>query len=164
MNQDLLTRCSNAAAPSGFEGPVRSIIRQELGGITQITTTTAGNIICELPGSGGPTVALLSHMDEIGFMVQGITPDGFLLIVPLGGWWNHTLPSQRVRVHTRAGSSIPGQISFHGAQASPRLPLTRRPMAYTTENTVPRRPSCAASSVPISFRTGAAIDRFSRAT
>ena len=123
MNQELLSRCSNAAAPSGFEGPVRAIIRQELGGISQVSTTTAGNIVCELPGSGGPTVALLSHMDEIGFMVQGITPDGFLLIVPLGGWWNHTLPSQRVLVHTRGGRSIPGQI---GTKPPHLLPESQR--------------------------------------
>lgn len=123
MNQELLSRCSNAAAPSGFEGPVRAIIRQELGAISQVSTTTAGNIVCELPGSGGPTVALLSHMDEIGFMVQGITPDGFLLIVPLGGWWNHTLPSQRVLVYTRGGRSIPGQI---GTKPPHLLPESQR--------------------------------------
>ena len=79
LNRELLERCSNAAGVSGFEDEVRAIIREELQDCCDITETVAGNIICQKKGSGdGPVVALLAHMDEIGFMVQGITPDGFL--------------------------------------------------------------------------------------
>ena len=86
LNRDLLERCSNAAGVSGFEGDVRSLIAEELQDCCDITKMVAGNLVCQMKAAtDGPVVALLAHMDEIGFMVQGITPDGFLMIVPLGG-------------------------------------------------------------------------------
>ena len=124
FDKDLLARCSNAAAPSGFEGEMRRLVKEELGSLTRITETAAGNIICALgPESGAKRVAFVAHMDEIGFMVQGVTPEGFLLIVPLGGWWSHTLPSQRVIVHTREGARIAGQI---GTRPPHLLPESQR--------------------------------------
>lgn len=132
LNKDLLERCSNAAGVSGFEDEVRALVADELQDYCDITETVSGNIICQMKGSGeGPVVALLAHMDEIGFMVQGITPDGFLLIVPLGGWWNHTLPSQRVLVHTRDGRRIPGQI---GTRPPHLLPESQRNQVMATDS------------------------------
>ncbi len=111
FNKELLEKCSNAAGVSGFEDEIRAVIEAELQGCGTITHSTSGNLICEKKGpEGSPTIALIAHMDEIGFMVQGVTDDGFLLLVPLGGWWNHTLPSQRMTVITRCGRRIPGQI------------------------------------------------------
>lgn len=131
FDKDLLERCSNAAAPSGFEGEMRAVVKEELAGIARIRETKAGNIIAAVgPESGAKRVALVAHMDEIGFMVQGVTPDGFLLIVPLGGWWNHTLPSQRVLVHTRDGRRIPGQI---GTRPPHLLPESQRHQVMPTE-------------------------------
>lgn len=53
---------------------------------------------------------LAAHMDEIGFLVQNITANGFLQLVGIGGWWPHTLLSQRVLVKTRSGRSVQGVI------------------------------------------------------
>ena len=120
------------AGVSGFEGAVRDIIAGELRDCCDITEAVSGNLVCRMKGcSDGPVVALLAHMDEIGFMVQGITPDGFLLIVPLGGWWNHTLPSQRVLVHTRDGRRIPGQI---GTRPPHLLPESQRRQVMDNES------------------------------
>ncbi len=124
FNKTLLEKCSNASGVSGFEDEIRNVIAAELAGCGTITHCRNGNLICEKPGPvGSPTVALIAHMDEIGFMVQGITADGFLLLVPLGGWWNHTLPSQRVQVITRDGRKIPGQI---GTKPPHLLPESQR--------------------------------------
>lgn len=106
--QSLMEKCSNACAVSGFEEEMRALFRAELAACGTLSSSPAGEE-CRL-GSGPLRVALVAHMDEIGFMVQGVTPDGFLPIVPLGGWWNHTLPSQRVLVQCRNGRRIPGQI------------------------------------------------------
>ncbi len=122
FNRELLERCSNACSVSGFEGEMRAIIRRELSNCGTVTGSVSGNIMCEKKGPG-PTVALIAHMDEIGFMVQGVTDDGFLLLVPLGGWWNHTLPSQRMLVQTRDGRRIPGQI---GTKPPHLLPESQR--------------------------------------
>ena len=51
------------------------------------------------------------HMDEVGFMVQNITADGFIQFVGIGGWWEHNLLSQRVEILTRAGDKILGVIA-----------------------------------------------------
>lgn len=132
FDQNLFIKCSNTAGVSGFEGDIRSVIENELAGCGRITRTQAGNLICEKPGpEGAPTVAIIAHMDEIGFMVQGITEDGFLLLVPLGGWWNHTLPSQRVTVITRDGKHIPGQI---GTKPPHLLPEAQRKQVMPNES------------------------------
>lgn len=33
----------------------------------------------------GPKLLFMAHLDETGFMVESITPDGFLKVIPLGG-------------------------------------------------------------------------------
>ena len=49
------------------------------------------------------------HMDEVGFMVTGITDNGMLRFQPLGGWWNQVLLAQRVQIITE-DADIPGVI------------------------------------------------------
>lgn len=112
FNRSLLERLSNAHGVSGFEGEVRSILREQLGACCDCSCTRAGVQVCRYRAAAdAPTLSLIAHMDEVGFMVQGITHDGYLAIVPLGGWWNHTLPAQRVTVRTRNGAVVPGQIA-----------------------------------------------------
>lgn len=41
------------------------------------------------------------HMDEVGFMVTGVTDKGMLRFQTLGGWWSQVLLAQRVEVITR---------------------------------------------------------------
>ena len=45
-------------------------------------------------------------MDEIGFMVKYITDDGFIKFLPLGGWFDQVMLSQRVTVKTSKGEII----------------------------------------------------------
>lgn len=127
FHPDLLARCSNALGISGFEASLRSLIRQELQDFPQFSLTTyrSGNIIAsrEHPQAKAPRILLAAHMDEIGFMVQSITPDGFLTIVPIGGWWNHTLPSQRMLVRATQGQLIPAQV---GSKPPHLLPEAQR--------------------------------------
>jgi endoglucanase len=52
-----------------------------------------------------------AHMDEVGFMVQNITADGFIQFVNLGGWWSHTVLAQGVSVLTRSGKRIAGCVA-----------------------------------------------------
>ncbi len=124
---DLLAQCSNALGISGFESPLRALIRQELDSspTLAIQTYRSGNIVAskEHADTAAPRIMLAAHMDEIGFMVQSITPDGFLTIVPIGGWWNHTLPSQRMLVRTTSGQLIPAQM---GSKPPHLLPEAQR--------------------------------------
>lgn len=42
-------------------------------------------------------------MDEIGFMVKHVSPDGFVRFTTLGGWWDQVLLGQRVAIKTSKG-------------------------------------------------------------
>jgi endoglucanase len=105
---DLLRALSEAFGPPGHEDAVRRLFAREVGG--DLRTDRVGSVMAELPGTG-PRVLLESHLDEVGFAVRLITPEGFLKLTPLGSWWGHTLPAQRVRILTRRGEEILGVIT-----------------------------------------------------
>lgn len=106
----LLENLTNAHAVPGHEDEVRKIFIGQLDGCGRFATDPWRSVICE--GSGdGPRVLVAGHMDEIGFLVQNITPDGFLQFVAVGGWWEHSLLSQRVAVKTRSGEKILGVVA-----------------------------------------------------
>ncbi|MBI4596323.1 MAG: M42 family metallopeptidase [Candidatus Tectomicrobia bacterium] len=97
----LIERLSLALGPSGHEKAVARIMRAELLQIPALETTNdhLGSLICIKRGTeAGPKIMLAAHMDEVGFMVQNITKDGFLRILPLGGWVASTAIGSRVVV------------------------------------------------------------------
>jgi putative aminopeptidase FrvX len=105
----LLKKLGEAHGAPGHEDGVRSIFREELG--AEAFTDRFGNIFCPMQGiAESPRVLLSGHMDEVGFAVQAITKSGLIKIIPLGGWWSHTLLAQRVRIRTQAGHEILGVI------------------------------------------------------
>ena len=60
-----------------------------------------------MPGTaGGPTLAIIGHIDEIGVHVSHIDDDGYLRFGEVGGWDPVVLVGQRVRIATRDGSVI----------------------------------------------------------
>jgi endoglucanase len=106
----LLQELTDAHSVSGHEEEVRAIFARELKDRGTLSTDRTGSVFCELDGSG-PRVLIAGHMDEVGFLVQNITPDGFLQLQPVGGWWEHVLLAQRVEIRTRGGKKILGVIS-----------------------------------------------------
>lgn len=106
----LLEKLTNAHAVPGHEDEVRAIFIDELEGCGEWSADRNGSVFCSMGGEG-PRVLVAGHMDEIGFMVQSITADGFLQVVALGGWWEHSLLSQRVVVMTRGGAKILGVVA-----------------------------------------------------
>jgi putative aminopeptidase FrvX len=107
---ELLKELSQAAGPPGSEGEVRGIVRRELEGAGRLTYDRLGSILCEKQGRAEqPRVVVDSHLDEVGFMVQSVSGEGKLAMVPLGGWWGHVLLGQRVEVLSEGGK-IPGVI------------------------------------------------------
>lgn len=107
---ELLRELSEAHGVPGYEDEVRAIFVNELEDVGEFSTDGLGSVFCEVAGDG-PRVMIAGHMDEVGFRVQNITPDGFLQFVPLGGWWEHTLLAQRVEILTRSGIKLPGVIA-----------------------------------------------------
>src|SRR5688572_21960894 len=101
----LLKELTEAHGVPGYEAEVRAIIKRHLEGLGSLQQDKIGSLICR-HGESGPRVMLAGHMDEIGFMVRYITPEGFLKFVPLGGWFDQVLLGKRVVVKTHQGDRI----------------------------------------------------------
>ena len=69
---NLLKDLSEAPGPTGFEGPVRSIMRRNLEPLSdRIETDGIGSLICRRAGmSTSPKIMMSAHMDEVGLMVR----------------------------------------------------------------------------------------------
>ncbi|UFJ41574.1 M42 family metallopeptidase [Brevibacillus humidisoli] len=115
---ELWRRLTEAHGAPGFEGEVRSIMKEYIGTYTdEIVYDNLGSIFGVHRGDeSGPRVMVAGHMDEVGFMVTRVSDKGFLSFQPLGGWWGQVLLAQRVQVMTAAGpiegviSSIPPHV------------------------------------------------------
>ncbi len=105
----LLRELTEAHSVSGHEDEVRAIFVDELEECGELSADRNGSVFCET--GEGPRVMVAGHMDEVGFMVQNITADGFIQFVGIGGWWEHNLLSQRVEILTRSGVKILGLIA-----------------------------------------------------
>lgn len=99
---DLLKELTEANGAPGYEGAIRQIMEREIKKFDgKVVHDHMGSVFGEKKGSAsGPTVMLAGHMDEVAFMIQEITKDGYLRFTPLGGWWSQVLLAQRVQVVT----------------------------------------------------------------
>jgi putative aminopeptidase FrvX len=105
-------RLLNAPGPSGHETTPAQVWREYCAGFaTEVGGDKVGSSWARVAGTaGGPTVAVVGHIDEIGLHVSHIDDDGYLRFGQVGGWDAGVLIGQRVRMRTRAGD-IPGVIS-----------------------------------------------------
>lgn len=114
---EFLSRLLAAPSPSGYEQPAAAVYRDYVSKFAdEVTTDVMGSVAAKVAGkSGGPSVMLAGHMDEIGLMVSYITPEGFLAFKAIGGIDAHVLPGKRVRVHTRSGAllGVIGRLPIH---------------------------------------------------
>jgi putative aminopeptidase FrvX len=115
--EQLLADLTNAFGPTGFEGPVRQVMRRELApGATSVESDGLGSLIARFDGAAErPRVMLAAHMDELGLMVRRITDEGYLKFQTLGGWLDQALINQRWVVQTRNGplAGITGIKTVH---------------------------------------------------
>lgn len=105
----LLEKLSNASAPSGYEGQVRDIIKDEIKDyVDEIKVDRMGNIIAHKAGKG-KKVLVDAHMDEVGFIITGYNDDGTLRFSTLGGINSKVIPCKTVFVGDK---KIPGVIGL----------------------------------------------------
>ena len=105
--RDLLT----AAGPSGHETAPAEVFRRACATFAgDVRCDTVGSVVATVKGrGGGPSVAIVGHIDEIGLMITHVDDEGFLWFGGVGGWDPVILVGQRVEVVTRAGT-IPGVV------------------------------------------------------
>lgn len=101
--KDILEKLSNAHGVSGYENNVRKMIEDEIRPyVDEVRTDKMGNLIATRRG-GSPKIMLAAHMDEIGLMAKYVDDKGFIYFTTTGGWFDQTLLSQRMILHTGNG-------------------------------------------------------------
>src|SRR5919199_2455657 len=91
--------------PSGSEQPVIAQLRDRFAPLVDgVAMDHMGNLVATLEGPpGAPHVVVSAHADEIGAVVAGVEPDGFLRLYPVGGVQARLLEGRAVWVGGRAG-------------------------------------------------------------
>jgi len=103
----LLKELCEGFGPPGHEDEIARIMKKHLRGLGEVSLDGLGSVVCKKKGAADePRVMVAGHMDEVGFMVKGITPEGFIKFLPMGGWWGHVVLAQKVRIRTRKGDVI----------------------------------------------------------
>jgi putative aminopeptidase FrvX len=89
--------------PSSFEAAPARVWRAEAATFATVTADVVGNSFASVEGSGGPTILLAGHIDEIGIIITWIDENGFVYFEPIGGWDPQVLVAQRIRFLGRHG-------------------------------------------------------------
>ncbi|MEO8397093.1 MAG: M42 family peptidase, partial [Chloroflexota bacterium] len=100
-------------APSGYEEPIRNVLRQEWAGLVDsMETDKLGSLIgikrATQPLDPPRKIMLAAHMDELGMMVRDVV-DGFIYVHRVSGVDNRIMLSQPVMVHGKR--EIPGIVA-----------------------------------------------------
>ena len=107
----LLKKLTEAHGISGYEAPVREVVRQEFALYSHEVRVTKMGSVAGIRNGSGPAprrkVMLSAHMDEIGLMVTGVEK-GFLKITKVGGSDARVMLGQPVVVHGRR--ELPGVV------------------------------------------------------
>jgi putative aminopeptidase FrvX len=98
----LLSTLVSRYGVSGAEGPVRDEILRQLPSWAKPEVDDKGNIVVTV-GQGKEHVLLVAHMDEVGFRVKEILPDGRLSLEPQGGLLQPVWEAQAALVHGEQG-------------------------------------------------------------
>ena len=110
LNVKILEEWVNAFGPSGFERDVAVLVKEYMEPMAdEVLQDRTGSVIFR-KGDKGPKIMLAGHIDEIGFIISGISKEGFLTFNQLGGWWDQVLLGQRVEIRVRDGTLIMGII------------------------------------------------------
>ncbi|MGH2970201.1 MAG: M42 family metallopeptidase [Solirubrobacteraceae bacterium] len=104
---ETLLKLLTAPGPSGYEQAPAAVFRDAAGAFAEVTYDSVGSTVAKVPGTGGgPSVAVIGHIDEIGLIVHHIDDDGFLWFTGVGGWDPVILVGQRVEIATREGAAL----------------------------------------------------------
>lgn len=112
---ELLKTLTSLSEPCGYEHSVSYFLKEYLSGkADEVQINPIGNVIARKKGTmPGPTVILTAHIDELGFIVKKIEPNGLLRFEKLGGNDDRILLAQPVTVMGNDGllSGVIGTMS-----------------------------------------------------
>jgi putative aminopeptidase FrvX len=107
---ELLERLLTTPGPSGQERAVAAVWREAAAPVGEVSSDVLGSSWVRVPGTaGGPSLAVVGHIDEIGVVVTHLGDDGIAAVRPVGGFNPAVMAGQRVDVLTRNGP-LPGVV------------------------------------------------------
>ncbi len=86
---------------SGFESPIRNYLLEKLKDLKP-QMDAVGNVYVTL-GEGEKHIAIMAHMDEIGFVTTHIEKDGYVRFTPVGGVDDRMIYGRVVEIFTPRG-------------------------------------------------------------
>ena len=102
---ELLERLLTTPGPSGQERAVAAVWRAAAAPVGEVSSDVLGNSWVRVPGTaGGPSLALVGHIDEIAVVVTHLGDDGLAAVRPTSGWDPAVMAGQRVDVLARDGA------------------------------------------------------------
>lgn len=107
-----------ASGVSGDEKEVRNIFVKALkDNVDKYYFDGLGSFISQQGSDQGkPKIAIVSHMDEVGFMVKYIDENGYIFFESIGSWFNQSMLNQKVEIKDFQGNKhlgIIGSIAPH---------------------------------------------------
>lgn len=122
-------------AVSGYEGPLVEKIRSKLAAFHP-AVDNLGDVVVTI-GSGAPHRLIVTPIDEPGFVVSGITDDGYLRLqrLPQGGLppiFNELYSAEPVKIGTSSGKWIDGVVAGLSVHLQPGR--TNPPKSSDIEN------------------------------
>lgn len=113
----LLKKLCDLHGPSGFEQEViRAIFNEIENDIDDYQIDSMGNLVVRKKATDNnfPSLLLVAHTDEVGFIVRGIESNGLILFEKLGGIEDRILLAQPVLIKTENGN-VNGVIGTRSA-------------------------------------------------
>ena len=100
---------------SGDEGRVRDFIIAQIKDFCDYRVDNMGSIIAFKKGKKAPAkkISINAHMDEVGFIVTGITDDGYLRFTSVGGIDSRVCLDRIVSVGKNSVTGVIGDKAFH---------------------------------------------------
>ena len=96
---DLLRELLLARGPSGHEGSAARVWRDAAAAFAEVHSDTLGTSFAGCgPREGAPTLAIMGHIDEIGFAITNVEESGLLSFSTLGGFSPEMLAGTRVSI------------------------------------------------------------------
>ena len=109
-SRQFLNQLLTTPSPSGFEEPVQKIVREYVSEFAdKVETDVLGNLIASRNPDAKLRVLMTGHCDQIGLLVNNIDANGYIYVLPLGGWDPTNLIGQPVNIQTKNGP-LPGVI------------------------------------------------------
>ncbi len=103
-------------SPSGYEEKIQAVVRDYVQDFADdVRTDSHGNVIVARNPDAPFRIMFSGHCDQIGLIVNYIDAEGFVYVLPLGGWDPQTLVGVRVTIWSKNGpvDGVIGRKAIH---------------------------------------------------